>query len=245
MELTRKNLLKGAVALSLTGATLFGAGAPAALAQEVSAPVASAVQANKNPQVAADMGAKAIQSFKDVDEFTTPFYKEIGWLQEARISTGWSDGTFRPQAKVERAAMVAFLYRLNGSPEVELPAVSPFKDVDASNPFYKEIVWAHQQKITTGWSDGTFRPWDNISREAMAAFFYRDAGRPLVDMSVHSRFKDVDASNPFYTEIQWFAQRGITTGWADGTYRPHEATNRDATAAFLFRYAVNVKGLGA
>ena len=183
MELTRKNLLKGAVALSLTGATLFGAGAPAALAQEVSAPVASAVQANKNPQVAADMGAKAIQSFKDVDESTTPFYKEIGWLQEARISTGWADGTFRPQAKVERAAMVAFLYRLNGSPEVELPAASPFKDVDASNPFY--------------------------------------------------------------TEIQWFAQRGITTGWGDGTYRPHEATNRDATAAFLFRYAVNVKGLGA
>jgi subtilisin-like serine protease len=55
----------------------------------------------------------------------------------------------------------------------------------------------------------------------------------------------VDASNPFYTEIQWFAQRGITTGWGEGTYRPHEATNRDATAAFLFRYAVNVKGLGA
>ena len=39
--------------------------------------------------------------------------------------------------------------------------------------FYKEIHWMNAQGITTGWSDGTFRPLDQTHRDAMAAFLYR------------------------------------------------------------------------
>lgn len=244
MEITRKTFAKSATALVLAGATLAGVGAPLANAQEPAPAVVSAVEAQKNPAVAESLGHEAIQTFKDVSPQTTPFYKEIGWIQHEGITTGWPDGTFRPQAKVQRAALVAFLYRLNGSPEVKLPATSPFKDVQPGHQFYKEIVWAHQQGITTGWEDGTFRPWEPISREAMAAFFYRDAGQPAVDLSVDNKFSDVTKS-PFYKEIQWFQQQGITTGWPDGTFRPTQSTDRDATAAFLFRYAYKVKGVGA
>jgi len=45
--------------------------------------------------------------------------------------------------------------------------------VKPSDPFYKEIVWAYQRGITTGWSDGTFRPHDAIERQAVAAFLHR------------------------------------------------------------------------
>ena len=31
--------------------------------------------------------------------------------------------------------------------------------------------------------------------------------------------------------------RGITTGWSDGTFRPNAAVNRDAMAAFFYRFA--------
>lgn len=48
-----------------------------------------------------------------------------------------------------------------------------FRDVQPGDPFYKEIVWMHQQGITTGWADGAFRPEASTQRAAMAAFIYR------------------------------------------------------------------------
>jgi hypothetical protein len=49
------------------------------------------------------------------------------------------------------------------------------------------------------------------------------------------RFIDVPTSNPFHEEIDWMAEKGITTGFGDGTYRPGEAVTRQAMAAFLNR----------
>ena len=48
---------------------------------------------------------------------------------------------------------------------------------------------------------------------------------------------DVTPQNPFYREIAWFKAQKITTGWPDGTFRPHEPVTREATAAFVFRAA--------
>ena len=37
--------------------------------------------------------------------------------------------------------------------------------------------------------------------------------------------------------------RGITTGWSDGTFRPNAPVNRDAMAAFIYRYSEKVANL--
>src|SRR5690606_36863265 len=94
------------------------------------------------------------------------FVQHIAWLKKANITTGYSDGTFRPKENVSREAMAAFLYRMAGRPSVKLPSKSPFKDVSTRSQFYKEIVLLSQKRITTGYSDGSFRPKANISREA-------------------------------------------------------------------------------
>ncbi|TGO05464.1 LamG-like jellyroll fold domain-containing protein [Serinibacter arcticus] len=176
------------------------------------------------------------------------FYDEISWLASAGISTGWvnADGTreFRPVQPIARDAMAAFLYRQQGSPDFQAPAVSPFTDVDPSNQFYKEITWLAEQKVTTGWvqADGTaqFRPLEPIARDAMAAFLYRLDGSPTHTAPTTSPFSDLTPATQFYAEITWLFEEGITTGWTgnDGTslYRPLNPVNRDAMAAFLFRY---------
>ena len=180
------------------------------------------------------------QYFVDVPP-TNVFYTEIQWLAEKGITTGWSDGTYRPTEKIERGAMAAYFYRMAGSPDVNLPATSPFKDVDPSFPFYKEIVWMHQQGITTGWADGTFRPHDAVNRDATAAFFYRYAKVTGYTAPASSHFSDVKPGDMFYTEISWLESTGITRGWDDGTFRPVEGVQRDAMAAFMYRYDKNVK----
>ena len=105
------------------------------------------------------------------------FYKEITWLAGQGITTGYSDGTFRPRSPVSREAMAAFLYRyatsLNGAPVYAAPATAPFGDVRPGDPFHREVSWAAAAGISTGYPDGTFRPGAPVSREAMAAFLYR------------------------------------------------------------------------
>lgn len=164
------------------------------------------------------------------------FHTEISWLAQRGITTGWPDGTFRPAENVQRAAVAAYFYRLAGSPTYTPPITPSFKDVPIDHPFYKEIEWLRSTGITTGWEDGTFRPTEPVSRAAMAAFFYRFHGEPVVDMSQAPTFSDVSEQTMFHKEITWLAQRGITTGWSDGTFRPGESISRAATAAFIYRY---------
>ena len=74
----------------------------------------------------------------------------------------------------------------------------------------------------------------------MAAFLHRAAGSPPLSTPSRSPFTDVTVQNSiFYQEIAWARDAGITTGWADGTYRPLADINRDAMAAFIYRLEVD------
>ena len=73
---------------------------------------------------------------------------------------GFADGTFRPNASVNRAQLATYLYRVAGRPAVNAPAVSPFSDVPANHPAYKEIFWLSQQGI----NGSDFRPLDGRHR---------------------------------------------------------------------------------
>ncbi|MBD1537720.1 hypothetical protein HC749_05980 [Arthrobacter sp. S13_S34] len=189
----------------------------------------------------------AVSPFADVASDQV-FYKEMAWLAEKGVSNGWTepDGTktYRPFEPVYRDAMAAFLYRLAGKPDFTPPAVSPFADVTPNTLFYKEITWLAKQGISEGWTepDGskTFRPYASVSRDVMAAFMYRHAGKPAFTAPAVSPFTDVTPGMVFYKEMTWLAKEGISEGWTepDGskTYRPSVSVNRDVMAAFMYRY---------
>ncbi|MDR6638306.1 hypothetical protein J2Y68_001950 [Paenarthrobacter nitroguajacolicus] len=189
--------------------------------------------------------ATSAVSFTDVAA-GAQFHEEISWLAAQGISTGWAEAdgsrTFRPLQAVNRDAMAAFMYRLAGSPAFQAPAKSPFADVTPSTQFYKEITWLASKGISTGWVESsgtkTFRPVQPVNRDAMAAFMYRFAGSPAFTPS--AAFTDVPAGAQFRKEISWLAGSGISTGWTEAngskTYRPLQPVNRDAMAAFMYRY---------
>jgi len=123
--------------------------------------------------------APTVSPFVDVAT-TDQFYREIAWLSEEGISTGWATpagAEFRPLAPIARDAMAAFLYRAAGEPEHELPAVSPFVDVSLTNQFAHEITWMLDSGVATGWvgNDNTseYKPLNSVARDAMAAFLFR------------------------------------------------------------------------
>ena len=191
--------------------------------------------------ISAPWGKDPAAPFVDVPYGSSIFFTEIAWMKHEGLSEGWKEKngySYRPLRPIARDAMVAFLYRAAGEPDFTPPRVSPFKDVPVGSTFYKEITWAEAQGITTGWGKDTFRPLAPVNRDAMAAFLYRSAGEPAYTPPRDSPFEDVSSTSTFYKEISWAESVGITTGWSDGTYRPLQPINRDAMAAFVYRWKV-------
>ena len=113
-----------------------------------------------------------------------------------------------------------------------------FSDVPTSNAFVEDIRWLADLKVTTGYDDGTFRPTDPVSRQAMAAFLYRFAGSPDYTPPATTPFLDVAGSHSFYKQIAWLADAGISTGTttpSGALFNPANPVSRQAMAAFLHR----------
>lgn len=187
------------------------------------------------------------QGFDDVP-LGSQFQDEIQWLADQGISTGWQAGdgskTYQPLSPVNRDAMAAFMYRLSGKPDFVAPSSSPFADLPEGAQFFKEITWLADKGISTGWEETdktkTYRPLQPVNRDAMAAFMYRLAGEPEFTAPAVSPFVDVPTTAQFYKEITWLAAQGISTGWVEAgntkSFKPLQPVNRDAMAAFMFRY---------
>lgn len=190
-----------------------------------------------NGKVSFTPGGTRTKHFVDVPD-NLIFADEINTLADLGVIRGWPDRTFRPQISVWRDAVIAYMYRIAKEPSYTAPRTSPFLDVDRSQPFYKEICWAHSTGLTTGWKvrgGWEFRPYQPILRDAMAAFLFRASGESLSGVKFGG-FKDVNSSLVFEKEIKWMGSTGISRGWDDGTYRPFNQTTRAELAAFLYRY---------
>lgn len=82
--------------------------------------------------------------------------EEITWLADTGITTGYSDGTFRPLGTVNRDAMAAFQYRFADEPAFSAPGASPFTHVAMASQCYEAITWLADTGATTGYPDGGF-----------------------------------------------------------------------------------------
>src|SRR5262245_36859550 len=114
-----------------------------------------------------------------------------------------------------------------------------FSDVPCAHTFFTDIELLARDEIVGGFPDGSFHPGARISRQAVAAFFYRLAGEPhpAAPGWPNPGFSDVPSNSAgFGQAIWWFAAMGFTNGYADGTFRPTAPVTRQALAAWLHRY---------
>ena len=177
------------------------------------------------------------------------FHTDVVWLLDAGVTTGYADRTFRPTSGVSRQAMAAFLYRwLNegaADPTCDPSVARTFSDVPASHDFCGVIEWLADSGITGGYEDGTFRPTNPVTRQAVSAFVYRSLEGAEADATCTDgarRFNDVTTANAFCGEIEWLAGTNITAGYADGGFHPGWGMSRQAMARFLLKateYAVS------
>ncbi len=100
------------------------------------------------------------------------FYNAVLWAVEKGITDGTSATTFSPDDGCTRAQVVTFLWRAEGKPE-PTSSFNPFTDVKAGSYYYTAVLWAVEDKITTGTSAITFSPDEACNRAQIVTFLYR------------------------------------------------------------------------
>lgn len=167
--------------------------------------------------------------FTDVD--ADAWYAEaVAYCREHSLMYGTSDTTFEPESNLTRAMLVTVLYRSAGSPTVT--GVDNFTDTVEGAYYADAVVWASQQSIVGGYGNGLFGTNDPVTREQMAAIFWRYAGSP--ESPVSNSFTDVDTAACYaVTAIDWAGENGIIIPVSDNVFAPKNNATRAQVASAL------------
>jgi len=99
------------------------------------------------------------------------YYNAVLWAVEQGITTGLNATTFGPDVTVTRGQVATFLYRAASAAKPN--TFNPFTDVKTTAYNYDAILWAYDNRITTGTSDTTFSPDAYCTRAQIVTFLYR------------------------------------------------------------------------
>lgn len=171
----------------------------------------------------------APKAFKDV---SASFWakKEIDYLTERGVISGYSDGRFGTQDPITRAQAAAMLMRTLGWGDLSNQPDPGYPDVSKSHWAYYEIAAMKNAEFYA--PEGSFQPEKKVTRAEMADMLVR-----TFSLTSHSgaKFTDLERSHPAYDAINVLATNQITTGYDDGTFRPDRQVTRAEFAVFIAR----------
>ena len=174
--------------------------------------------------------------FTDIQDYWGATY--VDFLYNADITTGYSDGTFRPNQNISRAQFAVMLYRYLKLDESKYTSVNlPFADLGSIPAYAIPAVKAlYTEGVITGSEKNGklyFNPDSALTRAQAAAMIGRTQakGYALADLT----FSD-SASIPAYAAyyIRAMVGQGVISGYSDGTFKPHSNITRGQMAKILY-----------
>lgn len=172
------------------------------------------------------------------------FYRDVLFSYEKGLMSGMDAAAFAPYANTTRAQIAVIFYRMEGSPAVE--GENSFTDVVRGSGtawFYDAVTWAQQNGIMGGYGNSSFAPNDPITREQLAAIFYRYAQYKGYDttqggMAIRE-FDDYESIFDYAMgAMAWAVNTGLVKGDSNLLY-PKGTATRAEIAALLHRFAEN------
>ncbi len=154
---------------------------------------------------------------------------------------GYPDHSYRPTGAVTRDAMAVYIARALAGGEGAVPVGPPlptFSDIPTDHWAYKHVEYAVDQGVVGGYEDGTYRPLEAVTRDAMAVFVARgmaggETGVPTGPPT--ATFSDVATDHWAYRHVEYCVGAGVVAGYPDGSYRPDDAVDRAQMAVYVKR----------
>ena len=163
----------------------------------------------------------------------------VEFLYTSGVTTGYADGTFRPDQNITRAQFSVMLYRCLGLDESRYVGVElPFADLDKIADYAVPAIKALYSEGVINGSKGKdgqiyFNPNAPLTRAQASAMIGRtqEKGYATVELTFTDAGK-IPAYATFY--IQTMAAQGILGGYADGSFKPNNNITRGQMAKILY-----------
>jgi len=177
------------------------------------------------------------RSFNDVQRDSV-FFDAVSGLASAGAVSGYADGTFRPTNTTTRAQfakVVTMAFGIASAPQSEFSS-GHFRDVPGDSPFFGYIEAAYSLGLLSGYSDGTFRPGESITRGQVAKVVTLAAVDTMDWQLVNpasATFTDVAVGSTYYTYVETALANGALSGYSDGTFHPADTATRGQIAKIV------------
>ena len=174
------------------------------------------------------------QHFTDVT-LNDYFYNPVTWAvnHEPQVTAGVDAIHFGPNNDCTREQIVTFLWAANGKPEPEGTG-SSFSDVASDAWYYKPVMWAIENGITSGMGDGRFGVGQSCTRAQAMTFLWAANGKTEPESEV-SPFSDVTSGDWFCKPILWAAEHDVTAGIGGGLFGVNSTCTRAQIITFLYK----------
>ena len=110
---------------------------------------------------------------------------------------------------------------------------SPFTDVNKSDWFYAPVLWAVENKVTSGKTATTFAPYEGCTRAQVVTFLWAANGKPA-PAAANNPFTDISESDWYYNAVLWAVENKITGGTSATTFGPYDTCTRAQIGTFLW-----------
>ncbi|MFC4409966.1 S-layer homology domain-containing protein [Chungangia koreensis] len=110
---------------------------------------------------------------------------------------------------------------------------SPYSDMNPSMKSYEAVMGLHESEVIHGFNDGTFRPYDEVTRGQAAKMVVRAINLDPGEKVPNPNFSDVPTDHEFYPYIAVLKYHGLMDGYGDGTFGVTDKLQRGQMAKLI------------
>ncbi len=133
-----------------------------------------------------------------------------------------------------RIVFLPFLVVLLVLSQASISSAATYSDVSENQFFYNAVEEASAKGYILGYSDGTFKPYETLSRLHGVLILSRVLNTNTENIT-EQVFKDIPPHYVHYKAITGIARDGIIQGYSDSTFRRYDPLTRGQMALALYR----------
>lgn len=137
------------------------------------------------------------------------------------------------------ALLIVALISANAAFPVFAVETNPFSDINEDDWYYKSVIWAHNEGVTSGVGNNHFKPHGTLTYAEICTFLYRFAYSPTPHYTYSSKLSKYK-NNYYYKAINWTCDFGIikTSDITEGK-TPKNTLTRNEYVKILYQYSQN------
>lgn len=174
-------------------------------------------------------------SFTDIDGHWAK--ENIQWMAYTGAVNGYSDDSFKPDAKINRAEVASILFRVLVSEAIEIEGVC-FNDIPEDAWYRNAVCMFESSGLINGNPDGSYEPAEDMNRAEFIHLVVNAYNAEAIELPEEPSFTDVSEEAWYYESVEQAYQLGLVEGYSCGAercYQPESSVTRAEATTILWR----------